>query len=79
MATATETLQATLSDTEYRTLLLLAESTQPLSGHKVASALVVAPTTANDALRRLGEAGFVTSETSGRATLWRLVVSHPSI
>ncbi|WP_133251014.1 hypothetical protein [Mycobacterium montefiorense] len=79
MATATETLQATLSETEYRTLSLLAESTQPLSGRKVASALGVAPTTANDALRRLGEAGFVTSERSGRATLWRLVVSHPSI
>lgn len=79
VATATETLQATLSETEYRTLSLLAGSTNPLSGRKVASALAVAPTTANDALRTLGEAGFVTSEKSGRATLWRLVVSHPSI
>ncbi len=79
MATATETLQATLSETEYRTLSLLAGSTDPLSGRKVASALTVAPTTANDALRRLSEAGFVTSEKSGRATLWRLAVSHPSI
>lgn len=79
MATATETLQATLSETEYRTLSLLAQSTEPLSGRKVASALAVAPTTANDALRRLGGAGFVTSEKSGRATLWRLAVSHPSI
>lgn len=79
MATATETLQATLSETEYRALTLLAGSTNPLSGRKVAIALAVAPTTANDALRRLGEAGFVTSQKSGRATLWRLAVSHPSI
>lgn len=79
MVTAAETLQATLSETEYRTLSLLAQSAAPLSGRKVASTLGVAPTTANDALRRLGEAGFVTSEKSGRATLWRLVVSHPSI
>lgn len=79
MATAAETIQAMLSATEYRTLSLLAESTTPLSGRKVANALGVAPTTANDALRMLAEAGFVTSEKSGRATLWRLVVSHPSI
>jgi hypothetical protein len=79
MATAAETIQAMLSVTEYRTLSLLAESTAPLSGRKVASTLGVAPTTANDALRMLAEAGFATSEKSGRATLWRLVVSHPSI
>lgn len=79
MATSTETLQATLSETEYRTLSLLAVSTSALSGRKVASALKVAPTTANYALRTLSDAGFVTSETSGRATLWRLAVSHPSI
>lgn len=79
MATAAETIQAMLSVTEYRSLSLLAESTTPLSGRKVASTLGVAPTTANDALRMLAEAGFVASEKSGRATLWRLVVSHPSI
>lgn len=79
MATAAETLQATLSETEYRTLSLLAGSTNPLSGRKVASALGVAPTTANDALRVLAEAGFAASEKVGRATLWRLTVSHPSI
>ena len=65
--------------TEYRTLSLLAESTTPLSGRRVATALGVAPTTANDALRMLAEAGFATSEKSGRATLWRLAVTHPSI
>jgi hypothetical protein len=79
MATAAETIQATLSATEYRILSLLGESTTPLSGRKVATALGVAPTTANDALRMLAEAGFVTSEKAGRATLWRLVVSHPLI
>ncbi|MFA4083707.1 MarR family transcriptional regulator [Mycobacteroides salmoniphilum] len=79
MATAAATLQATLSATEYRTLWLLAESANPPSGRKVATSLHVAPTTANDALRRLAEAGFVTSEKSGRARLWRLAVSHPSI
>ena len=39
MATARETLQATLSETEYGALKVLAESTAPLSGRKVATAL----------------------------------------
>lgn len=79
MATAAETLQATLSETGYGILTVLAESTVPLSGRKVANELRVAPTTANNALRTLAEAGYVTSEMSGRATLWRLAVSHPAI
>lgn len=79
MATAAETLKATLSDTEYGALEVLANSTTPLSGRKVATALDVSPTTANDALGTLAEAGFATSEKSGRATMWRLAVSHPSI
>jgi hypothetical protein len=79
MATAAETLKATLRETEYGALVVLAESTTPLSGRKVAAALDVSPTTANDALGTLAEAGFATSEKSGRATLWRLAVSHPSI
>lgn len=79
MATAAETLQATLSETEYDALVVLAESTTPPSGRKVATALGVSPTTANGALGTLVEAGFATSEKSGRATLWRLVVSNPSI
>jgi len=79
MATAGETLQATLSETEYGALKVLAESTIPLSGRKVAVALGVSPTTANDALATLSEAGFATSKKSGRATLWQLAVSNPSI
>jgi len=79
MATAGETLQATLSETEYGALKVLAESTTPLSGRKVAAALGVSPTTANDALSTLSEAGFATSKKSGRATLWQLAVSNPSI
>lgn len=79
MATADETLRATLSETEYNALAVLAGSTEPLSGRKVATALSVSPTTANDALGTLSDAGFATSERSGRATLWRLAVSHPSI
>ncbi|QIR69884.1 hypothetical protein [Kocuria sp. KD4] len=79
MATAEETLQATLSDTEFGALTVLAESTVPLSGRKVATALGVSPTTSNDALATLSEAGFATSRKSGRATLWQLAVSHPSI
>lgn len=79
MATATETLRATLSETEYRALTVLAESTAPLSGRQVATALEVSPTTGNRALRTLGEAGFATSEKSGRAHLWLLTVSNPSI
>ncbi|WP_143467020.1 ATP-binding protein [Lentzea kentuckyensis] len=79
MATAAETLQATLSDTAYGALKTLAESPEPLSGRKIAGALKVSPTTANDALSTLSNAGFATSTKSGRSTLWRLVVSHPSI
>ncbi|HEX2460483.1 MAG TPA: winged helix-turn-helix domain-containing protein, partial [Vicinamibacterales bacterium] len=78
MATAAETLRATLSETEYGALTVLAESTTSLSGRKVAAALGVSPTTANDALAKLSEAGFVTSKKSGRATLWQLAVSNPS-
>ncbi|MCA1695366.1 MAG: hypothetical protein LC749_11875 [Actinobacteria bacterium] len=79
MATAGETLQATLSESEYGALKVLAESTTPLSGRRVAAALGVSPTTANDALSTLSEAGFATSKRSGRATLWQLAVSNPSI
>lgn len=79
MATAAETLRATLSETEYRALFVLAESPAPLSGRSVAAAAGVSPTTANHALRTLGEAGFASSEKSGRATLWRLAVSNPAI
>jgi hypothetical protein len=79
MATAGETLQATLSDTAYRALETLADSTTELSGRKVATVLGVSPTTANRALATLAEAGFATSRSSGRATLWQLVVSNPSI
>ena len=79
MATAGETLQATLSETEFGALRVLAHSTVPLSGRKVAAALGMSPTTANDALSTLSEAGFATSRKSGRATLWQLAVSNPSI
>lgn len=79
MATAAETLRATLSETEYRALTALAEATTQPSGRQVATALEVSPTTANHALQTLAEAGFAVSEKSGRATLWRLTVSNPSI
>jgi biotin operon repressor len=79
MSWAAETFQATLSETEYGALVALAESPDALSGRRVASALGVSPTTANEALRTLAEAGFATSEKAGRARLWRLDVSHPSI
>lgn len=79
MATAQETLQATLSETEFGALRVLAESTEPLSGRKIASVLGMSPTTANDALFTLSEAGFAASRKSGRATLWRLAVSNPLI
>lgn len=79
MATAAETLQATLSETEYGALKVLADSAAPLSGRKVAVALSVSPTTAINALATLADAGFATSKQSGRATLWRLAVSNPSI
>jgi biotin operon repressor len=79
MATAEETLKAILSETEFGAMRVLSESTVPLSGRKVATALGVSPTTANKALSTLLEAGFATSRKSGRATLWQLAVSNPSI
>lgn len=79
MATAQETLQATLSATELGTLKVLAESAEPLSGRKIATASGISPTTANKALLTLSEAGFATSRKAGRATLWQLAVSNPSI
>jgi hypothetical protein len=79
VATAAESLQATLSETEYGALMVLAQSSVALSGRKVAGALKVSPTTANAALSTLFQAGFATSESVGKATLWRLAVSHPMI
>ncbi|MGY2011285.1 hypothetical protein ACW9HC_30290 [Nocardia gipuzkoensis] len=79
MATAGETLQATLSETQYGCLQVLAESDALLSGRKVAGVLRVSPTTANDALATLAEAGFATSTKSGKSILWELVVSNPLI
>lgn len=79
MATAEETLRATLSETEYAALIVLAESTAPVSGRRVAAALNVSPTTSNGALSTLLQAGFAASKKSGRATLWQLTVSNPSI
>jgi hypothetical protein len=79
MATAEETLQATLSGTEFGALRVLAESTVPPSGRKVAAALGVSPTTATNALTTLSEAGFATSRRAGRAILWQLAVSNPTI
>lgn len=79
MATAGESLEAILSATDFGALRVLSESTVPLSGRKVATALGVSPTTANRALSTLSEGGFATSRKSGRATLWQLAVSNPSI
>lgn len=79
MATASENLQATLSEPEYRALSVLAASTEPLSGRRVAEALGVSPTTANKALLTLSNAGYASSSVAGRATLWRLIVSNPAI
>jgi predicted transcriptional regulator len=79
MATAEETLQATLSESEYGALKVLAESTGPFSGRKFEAVVGDSPTTANDALSKLSDAGFATSRRFGRAILWQLEVSNPSI
>jgi hypothetical protein len=50
MATAGKTLQATLRETEFGALRVLARSTFQLSGRKVAAGLGLSATTANDAL-----------------------------
>lgn len=65
-------LRATLGDTAYRALGVLAGSQTPMSGRMVATALNVAPTTANTALGKLRDAGLVTPSRDGRAYRWHL-------
>jgi Na+-translocating ferredoxin:NAD+ oxidoreductase RnfD subunit len=54
MVTTTKMLQAMFDRAECRALVMLAESATVLTGHKVATALSVSPTTANGALVRVG-------------------------
>jgi DNA-binding IclR family transcriptional regulator len=77
MAAAGETLQATLSESGYRALKMLAESVVPLSGR--AATLRVPLATANNALSTLAETGLATSEGPDRTILWQLAVSNALI
>jgi DNA-binding transcriptional ArsR family regulator len=72
MASTTEMLQATLGETAYSALEILAASPKPMSGRMMATALGVAPTTATAALAKLREAGFAMSSREGRADRWYL-------
>ena len=72
MASTTDMLQATLGQTGYAALRVLAASSRPMSGRMVAAALGVAPTTATAALGKLREAGFASSSREGRADRWHL-------
>ena len=58
MAATDDMLRATLGGTAYRALGVLAGSQTPMSGRSMATALDVAPTTANKALGKLHDAGL---------------------
>ena len=72
MGATTDMLRTTLGETGYKTLVVLADSSAPMSGRTVATELGVSPTTATSALRRLHGAGFATFGREGRADRWRL-------
>jgi DNA-binding transcriptional ArsR family regulator len=72
MASSTEMLYATLGETAYNALGVLAGSPTPMSGRMVATALGVSPSTATAVLGKLREAGFATSSRQGRADRWHL-------
>ena len=77
MTSTSDMLQTTLGQTLYEALVVLAESSTPMSGRMVASALGVAPTTATSALAKLREAGFAGSSREGRADRWHLSADNP--
>lgn len=70
----------TLSDPQQRRVLkLLVESSEPLSGRRVAEAIGVSPTTANRLLGRLADAGAVVGAKQGRAIQWSPVAGPSSL
>ena len=73
-----ETLQATLSETEYGALSCSPEHRRLIGAEGRVGTWRIAHDSKRGAAH-LAEAGFATSEKSGRATLWRLAVTHPSI
>jgi nucleoside phosphorylase/tetratricopeptide (TPR) repeat protein/DNA-binding transcriptional ArsR family regulator len=70
---------ALLEELPRRVILLLADSSAPVSGRRVADALGVSPTTASATLRRLHEHGLVRWQPAGRAKLWELDVTDPRV
>ncbi len=72
MASTTDMLRATLGETAYKALELLADTTTAMTGRRVAVALQIAPSTATATLAKLREAGFAASSREGRADRWHL-------
>ncbi len=79
VGSTSDQLRALLDDTTFRALESLAGAASPVSGRAVARALNVSPTTALAALALLQKAGFVTSESVGRSSLWRLNERNPTV
>jgi nucleoside phosphorylase len=79
VTSTSEQLKTLLDDTAFRALESLAGADSPVSGRALARALNVAPTTALAALTLLKKAGFATSTTAGRSTLWYLDESNPTM
>jgi nucleoside phosphorylase/tetratricopeptide (TPR) repeat protein len=79
VTSTSDQLRALLDETVFRVLESLASAVSPVSGRAVARALNISPTTALAALALLQKAGFATSETVGRSSLWRLNNRNPTV
>ncbi|HEX6196385.1 MAG TPA: nucleotidyltransferase domain-containing protein [Jiangellaceae bacterium] len=69
-------LSGLFADSRARVLDVLLAADGPLSGREIASRAEIAPTTANDALEALYEAGLAQVKPSGRSHLWSITEEH---
>lgn len=69
-------LSGLFNDSRARVLDVMLASDGPLSGREIASRAEIAPTTANDALDALYEAGLAQVRPSGRSHLWSITDEH---
>jgi hypothetical protein len=79
MTSASDSILSLLRPTQLRLMEILALSARPVSGREFARILEISPTSAIAALKRLEKAGIVYWEPSGKAHLWRLAESDPTV
>lgn len=69
-------LSGLFADSRARVLDVMLASDGPLSGREVASRAEIAPTTANEALEALYEAGLAQVKPKGRSYIWSITEEH---